>query len=343
MISNVDPRAFDYGVNVVHSVCCLAGVPSYLDDLRADLRDSGVLAAVNNHDTARLFDWLMSILSFQGIANRVAEDFIHRHGNVAWFDVEQALAASPSCRKLGGYWLFHDCRYYKTAGTCAEPDHIAACPLPRHRLRNGHLNQTAYSWFLFIRDVAGGDLVNWIDQQLAATDTKSAMTLASARDALIGPLRNVYGVSDKVLAMALSALLMGARNRRPLWFKVGATFIVIDTLVHNFLHRTGILRRFDADHPYGPACYQPGGCREILDLIAARIDASAFNPAFPRVFPRFVQSAVWRYCAEGGLDICNGNRIHDEYRCDNAYCRLHSSCDRIALKPKNDAKAQKIA
>jgi hypothetical protein len=127
---------------------------------------------------------------------------------------------------------------------------------------------------LFIRDIAGGDLVNWIDQQLAAGDTKSAMTLASARDALIGPLRNVYGVSDKVLAMALAGLLMGgAGKRRPLWFRVGASFIVIDTLVHNFLHRTRILQRFDADHPYGLACYHPGGCREILDLIAARIDA----------------------------------------------------------------------
>jgi hypothetical protein len=343
MNAKPENREYGYAVNLVHSVCCLAGVPSYVDDLRADLRDNGVLVAVNDHDTARLFDWLMSILSFQGIADRVAQDFIDRHGNVTWSTIEQALAASPSCPKLDGYWLFHDCRYYKTAGICAEPDHIAACPLPCHQLRNGHLNQTAYSLFLFIRDVADGDLVHWIDRQLAAVDAKAAMNVAAARDALIGPLRNVYGVSDKVLAMALAGLLMGAGKRRPLWFPVGASFVVIDTLVHNFLHRTGILQRFDADHPYGPACYQPGGCREILDLIAARIDASTFNPAFPIVFPRFVQSAVWRYCAEGGLDICNGNRIRDESRCENVYCRLHSSCDRIALKPKNAAKELKIA
>jgi hypothetical protein len=87
----------------------------------------------------------MSILSFQGIANRIVEDFIQRHGNVTWFDIEQALAASPTCPKLAGYWRFHDCRYHKTSGTCAEPDHIAACPLPGHPLRNGRLNQTAYS------------------------------------------------------------------------------------------------------------------------------------------------------------------------------------------------------
>jgi hypothetical protein len=35
----------------------------------------------------------------------------------------------------------------------AEPEHIGACPLPSHDLRNGHLNQTAYCLFLFIRDL----------------------------------------------------------------------------------------------------------------------------------------------------------------------------------------------
>jgi hypothetical protein len=230
-VMNAKPENHDYeyAVNLVHSVCCLAGVPSYVDDLRSDLRDNGVLVAVNDHDTARLFDWLMSVLSYQGIADRVAEDFIYKHGNVRWSDIEQALAASPPCPKLGGYWLFHDCRYYKTAGTCAEPDHIAACPLPRHPLRNGHLNQMAYSLALFIRDIAGGDLVHWIDQQLKQANAKSAMNVATARDALIAPLRNVYGVSDKVLALAFSVLLMGAGKRRPLWFRVGASFVVIDT------------------------------------------------------------------------------------------------------------------
>jgi hypothetical protein len=104
--------------------------------------------------------------------------------------------------------------------------------------------------------------------------------------------------------------------------------------VHNFLHRTGILRRFNADHPYGPGCYRPGGCADILGQIATRIDASAFNPRFPKVFPRFVQGAVWRYCAENGMDICNGNRIDDRDRCDNVYCRVRNLCDRVVLHEK---------
>ena len=182
MNDKLENRDYEYAVNLVHSICCLAGVPSYLDDLRADLRDNGVIAAVNDHDAPRLFDWLMTILSFQGIADRVAHDFIDRHGNITWSVIEQAVAASPSCQKLGGYWLFNDCRYRKIAGTCAEPDHIAACPLPGHPLRNGRLNQTAYSLFLFMHDVADGDLVHWIDQQLAATEAKAATNAAKARD-----------------------------------------------------------------------------------------------------------------------------------------------------------------
>ena len=156
------------------------------------------------------------------------------------------------------------------------------------------------------------------------------------RDALVEPLRGIYGVSDKVLTMALSLLLIGVGKRRPRWFETGASFIVVDTLVHNFLHRTGILGRFSASHAYGPACYRHGGCADLLQLIAAHIDAKAFNPAFPSAFPWFVQNAVWRYCAEGELDVCNGTQIHDRHRCDNIYCRVRSDCDRVILHEKQE-------
>jgi hypothetical protein len=142
----------------------------------------------------------------------------------------------------------------------------------------------------------------------------------------------VYGVSDKVLAMALSHLLLSAGRRRRLWFEVGTSLIAIDTLVHNFLHRTGILHRLSAVHSYGPGCYRPGGCASIVRSIADHIDAREFNVAFPAKFPRFVQAAIWRYCADNGLDVCNGNRIDDSMRCQNAHCQLYRRCDRIALE-----------
>ena len=321
-----------YAVNLVHATCCLAGSASYLDDVRRELRSNGVVRAVRDHDTPALFDWLVGILSFQGISDSVASGYMAQHGSVRWSDIAEALSRSPLCPKLGGYWRFYDCRYHKASDTCSEPGRIDACPLPRHPLRNGRLNQMAYSLFLFMRDVADDDFVGWIDEQLQGVDSAAPNRLAALREAVIGPLRNVYGVADKVLAMAMSNLLLAAGKGKPLWLEVGATFVAVDTLVHNFLHRTGILRRLCAGHPYGARCYQPGGCAGILGLLAAHIDARQFNPAFPATFPRFVQSAIWRYCAENGLDVCNGNRIDDDAPCDYAHCQLFRRCDRIALR-----------
>ena len=320
-----------YAVQMVHATCCLAGSASYLADIREDLRAHGIIRAVRDHDTPALFDWLIKTLSFQGISDTVAAGYIAEHGSVRWSEITDALAQRPSCPKLSGYWRFYDCRYHKGSHTCSESAHIEACPLPRHPLRNGRLNQMAYSLFLFMRDIADADFVGWIDKQLATVDPHAPDRLAACREAVIGPLRNVYGISDKVLAMALSSMLLGAGNQRPLWFEVGATFVAVDTLVHNFLRRTGILTRLGASHPYGDRCYRPGGCADILGFLAAKVDARQFNRAFPKTFPRFVQSAIWWYCAENGLGVCNGNRIADESRCGNGHCQLFRRCDRVAL------------
>jgi hypothetical protein len=150
---------------------------------------------------------------------------------------------------------------------------------------------------------------------------------------LVEPLGHIYGVSNKVLAMALSDLLLAGDAKRPTWIEAGAVMIAVDTLVHNFLHRTGILRDMRADHPYGPRCYAPGGCAEIIERIAGHIDARRFNPAFPASFPRFVQHAIWRFCAEAGLNRCNGRRIDDRAPCEQTDCPVFEGCGRVQLKP----------
>jgi len=164
-----------------------------------------------------------------------------------------------------------------------------------------------------------------------ADQPHDAERLVRLQAALIEPLREVYGVSGKVLAMALSYVLLAAPRDYEVWREVGATMIAVDTLVHNFLHRTGILRRSGADHAYGAACYHPGRCADIIRRVAHQIDARAFNPVFPTVFPRFVQHAIWRFCAQNGLGVCNGNRIDDRKSRDNIYCQIRQYCDRIAL------------
>jgi hypothetical protein len=54
----------------------VAGNPSYLEDLRSDFRAEAIGNAIARHDTPRLFNRLMTSLSYQGIADRIAEDFI---------------------------------------------------------------------------------------------------------------------------------------------------------------------------------------------------------------------------------------------------------------------------
>src|SRR4051812_29328913 len=91
--------AIDHAVSTILRVCQLAGSPTMLSDLRAELKTFGVAAAVQRHDMAALFDWLMNALSYQGIADRVAEGFIRDNGNIEWGDIASSLAPKPSCSK----------------------------------------------------------------------------------------------------------------------------------------------------------------------------------------------------------------------------------------------------
>jgi hypothetical protein len=328
--AHIGPLA--HAIDVIYRVCCLAGDANLLDDIRRDLRAEGVTRAIERHETATLFDWLTAAFSYQGISDRVATDYMRRHGRIRWADIEAEVAAEPPCPKLKTYWHFYACRYDKGSRTCAEPDFIDRCPLPSHPLRNGRLNQMAYSLYFFIRDVADGDLVAWLDQQLQRADQPSEGNRpARLTAAVIEPLRHVYGLSDKILNMALSSILLAAPEGREAWLEAGGSMIAIDTLVHKFLYRTGVLRRFGAEHAFGQACYQPSSCAEIISRVAQRIDARSFNSRFPATFPRFVQHAVWRYCAQQGLDVCNGNRTDDRKSCDNVYCQICKYCDRISL------------
>jgi hypothetical protein len=308
----------------------LAGRSSLVDDARNILINEGVLNAIEAHNTPVLFDWMVREFSFQGIADAVAADYLDKHGALTWGAIAADLEGGPSCPKLQSHWQFHDCGYRKGSGTCNEPDQFLTCPLPKHLLRNGRLNQTAYSLFLFIRDIADCDLVAWIDAQLAEADSQTGPDRITVMiERLVGPLRHIHGVSDKVLMMTLTSLLLV--SNKPRWPEVGANMIAINTLVHNFLHRTGILQRLGANHPYGAACYRANGCAAIIRTVSTSIDARPFNRTFPQVFPRFVQHAIWRYCAQSYLNICNGNRIDDRHACQNRYCQLYFRCDRKPL------------
>jgi len=71
-------------------------------------------------------------------------------------------------------------------------------------------------------------------------------------------------------------------------------------------------------------------CRRRL---AGEIDARTFDLRFPATFPRFVQHALWRYGAQDGLNVCNGNQIDDSRACENESCPVFAACARVPLRP----------
>lgn len=324
----VHSEPLDHAFVLVDTICRLAGAD--------DLIGPGIgrlTQAILDRDTPYLFEHLVGSFSLQGISDRAALTYMEYHDQPTWRDLQQATSRPSACPKLRGYWTFCGCGYRKAAQTCAEPEALAKCSVPRPALRNGRLNQMTYSLFFFIRDVTDGKLVDWIDRSLAQASLASANNRAyRMRDALIEPLRNIYGVSDKVLNMTLADILLAAPTGMPLWRETGSSMIAIDTLVHNFLSRTGITHRLGHEHAYGSACYSANGCADIVRRIARRINARQFNPNYPQHFPRFVQHAIWRYCAQSELNVCNGNNIDDDLRCRNGNCALFRRCDRAPLR-----------
>jgi hypothetical protein len=328
---------FRHAMHLIGDICEIAGAPTLIDDARVELARAGVIQAIQRHDNAVLFDWLMEALSYQGVSDAAAAGYMERHGRAGFDQIAQSLRKPPSCSKLTSWWHFENCGYRKAAFSCNELELLPACPLPSLDLRNGSLNRAAYGLFLFIRDVAGGDLVRWIDRRLdGAKHSDTARAGTTMAESVIGPLRHVHGLSDKVLSMTFSVLLLAGDPNRKDWITAGTSMIAIDTLVHNWLARTGILRRLDSEHLYGPGCYGDDGCAAIVMHAAQRIDASRFNPEFPRVFPRFVQHAIWHFCAQWGLARCNGLTVRDGTRCRQRDCEAFARCDRVK-QPRSGA------
>jgi hypothetical protein len=320
-------------VALVQSVCDIAGPQDLIDDARVELAAAGVIEAVKRRRDATIFEWLMDAVSFQGISDSVAAGYIAGHEKISAASVSKALRNKPSCEKLQGYHRFFGCNYRKWRDTCAEPEHKADCPLPRHDLRNGRLNRTAYALWMFMRDVSCGDFVGWCDYQLRPSMLHELGTPDIYGGPIVGPMSHIEGIGPKVLSMSLATLLLAGDVDRPEWIEAGARMIAIDSLVHAWLHRTGILKLMGGEHAYGAACYQEAGCAEIIEAVSKRIDVRKFNRSYPRNFPRFVQFSIWRFCAQDELNICNGNKIDDLKKCKQVTCPLYAKCARQRFHP----------
>jgi hypothetical protein len=255
-------------VDLVTTICRLGGAGDFIQATNALAAERGLVEAVASRDTPALYGWLMESFSFQGISDRIAWSYIEDHGNASWYVVEAGLEATRcQCPKLGSFDAYTGCRYRKIPRTCAEPTFMDLCPVPTLPLRKGDLNQLAYSLYYFLRDRCDGDLVGFIDRLFAlAVAEGPADPIAAKRAALIAEISKVFAVSQKLIAMTFSVLLMGGRPSRPDWIAVGRSLIAVDTLVHNFLHRTGILAAYGCNHPYGDRCYGKAGCATVSSV-----------------------------------------------------------------------------
>ncbi len=326
--------AWQHALQVTRPALVLAP-RNFLDDIRERLAASGVVAAVADHNTAAVYDWIVGLLARQGISNHAAEVFSERHGSPTWIEVSTRMALDAHCPRLRSRWHFEDCSFRRSTATCSTPHHRLTCPVTMIPARKGSLAEAAVGLWLFIRDIAGGDLVGWLDARLAGADLgfDHCGRAAASRARLLTPLVNIVGTGPKVWSMILAELLLGADAARERWVTTGASFVAVDSLVHAYLHRTGILRRLSADHPYGSACHARSGCVDVIAGLADRIEAREFNPSFPATFPRWVQFAIWQFCAAGGRGICNGNRINDETGCQQRFCPSFCCCDKMVIKP----------
>ena len=132
-----------------------------------------------DHDTAAIFDWLMRMLSFQGISDAVAEGYMDRHGNVTWAEIEAVARHQSQVRQAPGVLGVHRlpvpqrCPDLRRAGRirrlpptpasapkrAAEPNRVQPVPVHPGHCRWRHRR--------------------WIDRQLA--DHAGSGNLAAAR------------------------------------------------------------------------------------------------------------------------------------------------------------------
>src|SRR5271154_2290190 len=114
-----DDAALSHATRLILQVCHIAGTAAFIDEAGLGPEGKELRKAIRSRNTAALFDHLVAALSYQGISDEVAKNFMDRHGLASWQVIESALREPPDCPKVRSYWHFYDCRYNKSRFTCA--------------------------------------------------------------------------------------------------------------------------------------------------------------------------------------------------------------------------------
>ena len=286
------------------------------------------------HKSIKLYQYFLESFILSGGGDRSNQNYYANQKYKPTFNRINRAVKTAQCPKLVSFEAFKGCGYRKTANKCTEPAFLKSCPLPRFDMKRGALNQMAFSLYFFLRDVCRRDFYAYVREHFGQGQLADG-AMNELLQGFIGKITTIANVGPKLAHMALAWLFL---TRYPGWDyrQVGLHMIAVDSLVHTFLHRTGILANYEVDHAYGPRCHAETGCLGVIDDLARRIDCREFDPTLPANFPRFIQYHIWAYCGQGGENICNLNKCKPGK--PNPACVLHQQGLCAELPPQRPAR-----
>jgi hypothetical protein len=114
---------------------------------------------------------------------------------------------------------------------------MVTCPVPHLDMKKGVLNQMAFSLFFFLRDVCRGDFYRFVQNQFGDRPLPER-ELGERIQGFIDQVSRIKNVGPKLVDMVFSHIFF---TQAPGWDyrAIGVRMVAIDTLVHNFLAKTG--------------------------------------------------------------------------------------------------------
>src|SRR5580693_3632325 len=85
--------ALTHATRLIFRVCHIAGTAAFIEESGLGPEGKDLRKAIRSRNTAALFDHLVAALSYQGISDEVAKNFMDRHGLASWHVIESALQA----------------------------------------------------------------------------------------------------------------------------------------------------------------------------------------------------------------------------------------------------------
>ena len=218
------------------------------------------------HKSIKLYEYLLGCFLFAGDVDQSNYSCYAKQRVKPTVNRVKGALQAAQCPKLATFEAFTGCGYQKTKPSCRKPAFLSSCPLPAFDLKLGSLNQMAFSLYFFLRYVAGGDFYTLATQHFGQGQLTDG-EISNRLQGFIEKVTTIANVGPKLAYMALSGLFL-TRYHGWDYRRVGLHMIAVDSLVHNFLHRTGIPGFYQLDHAYEPRCHTEKGCLGVIQDLA---------------------------------------------------------------------------